>query len=167
MRIIAIALLTALAAASPLAAQDAGVSRSSAGVSTVNVSSLKPAQLRRLDHYAKKLLDEIAALVQAQSVDDKEAETLHKEQLADLAGRYMKGATDAGLDRRTADAYFQATLAQNYTGKLPRVLISDSGIPSINGLLDGSNDNNTATAKSGDEDKYINYLRDEGENAFN
>ena len=165
MRFIAITFLVAATAISPAAAQDAGATRGSDSAATGSLADLKPAQVRRLDHYANKLLEEIAALVKAQGDKDQDAEKLHMEQITDLAGRYMKGADAAGLDHKTADAYFQSTLAQNYTGRLPRVLISDSGLPSIDGLLSGTNAR-TSNAKGMNEDNFIDYLRSEGTKSF-
>jgi len=161
MRNFARALVMAAAALSPLAAEAAGANP--AETASV-VSGLEPTQVRRLEHYANKVLEEIQALAEAERARDREAEDLHADQIQVMAERFMGAAFQAGLDAQQADAYFQSVLAANYSGKLPRNLVSDEGLPSIQSLLAGTH--RTAEETDSDPADLVDYLREEGRNTF-
>lgn len=164
MRFLFITLFAAGTAFSPLAAQEAGQNEAGTPAAVLGLTELVPAQIRRLDHYANKILSEIGLLAEAEAAQDSQAQKLPTERMQELAARFLNAATDSGLSDREADAYFQTTLALNYSGRLPKSLDSGGGIPSILALLEGVPQ--TGTDENGNPEDIVDYLRNEGAKTF-
>jgi len=162
MRILgAILLVTAGAFAPALTAQE---HRSDTGAAAEQVADLAPAEVRRLDHYAEKAFDELAALAEAEKARDAEGQTMHGEAVQTSAERYMFSAIKAGLGAERADGYFQALMAESYDDDLPRALAEIEGQPTIQQLLAGLHISGPVTNDS--KETYVDSVREFGKETF-